>query len=75
MGEWTDTWYAPDALQAFYARDDLKGPKTSARKVVRGGSRDENKANSRRSFRHVKPPVSADAVNGSIGFRRAYESR
>lgn len=71
-GEWTNTWYAPDAL-AMYASGNLKGPATSRQKVVRGGSWDENKPNLRSSFRNVKPPEQGRAIYGSIGFRCAYD--
>ena len=70
-GEWTETWYAPGAITERYARGDLDGPETSKRKVVRGGSWDENRENLRSSFRNVKPPRSGQSVYGSIGFRCA----
>ncbi len=72
-GEWTANWYARDALTARYARRELKGPESGRRKVVRGGSWDENPPNLRSSFRNVKPPESGQAVYGSIGFRCAYD--
>lgn len=68
-GEWTATWYAADAITAMYAKGKLDGPKNGKRRVVRGGSWDENRANLRSSFRNVKPPVSGKSVYGSIGFR------
>ncbi|MEE9351003.1 MAG: formylglycine-generating enzyme family protein, partial [Thiotrichaceae bacterium] len=70
VGEWTANWYAKDAL-VQYSKGDLKGAATGKRRVVRGGSWDENIANLRSSFRNVKPPVSGDSVFGSIGFRCA----
>ncbi len=72
-GEWMANWYAPGAIASLYAKGDLKGPEESQRRVVRGGSWDENKANLRSSYRNVKPPVSGDTVYGSIGFRCAYD--
>lgn len=71
--EWTATWYAPDAIAALYAKGNLNGPESSTRKLVRGGSWDENRPNLRSSFRNVKPPVSGRSVYGSIGFRCAYD--
>ena len=68
-GEWTATWYAPDAIGAMYAKGNLDGPADGARKIIRGGSWDENRPNLRSSFRNVKPPVSGDAIYGSLGFR------
>lgn len=70
-GEWTASWYTPDAIVALYAAGDLDGPAEGRRRVVRGGSWDENVANLRSSYRNVKPPVSGGAVYGSIGFRCA----
>lgn len=72
-GEWTMNWYSADAISALYAKGNLTGPETSARRVVRGGSWDENTANLRSSFRNVKAPVSGKSVYGSIGFRCAYD--
>ncbi|HID48504.1 MAG TPA: formylglycine-generating enzyme family protein, partial [Chromatiales bacterium] len=71
-GEWTMNWYAPDAIVRLYAMGKLDQPTEGQRKVVRGGSWDENRPNLRSSFRNVKPPVSGDAVYGSIGFRCVY---
>lgn len=71
-GEWTANWYSPKGL-ARYAGGDLVGPEKGRQRVVRGGSWDENSPNLRSSFRNVKPPVSGDAVYGSIGFRCAYD--
>ena len=68
-GEWTATWYAGDAITELYAKGNLVGPGASTRKVVRGGSWDENRPNLRSSFRNVKPPESGSSVYGSIGFR------
>ena len=68
-GEWVHNWYAPDALSALYSKGKLAGPDTGRRRVVRGGSWDENRANLRSSYRNVKPPVSGRSVYGSIGFR------
>ena len=73
-GEWTATWYAPDAIVALYAKGDLDGPSGGKRRVVRGGSWDENRPNLRSSFRNVKLPVSGKGVYGSIGFRCAGDS-
>ena len=72
-GEWTMNWYARDAITTRYAQGDLQGPESGQRKVVRGGSWDENRPNLRSSYRNVKPPQSGDAVYGSIGFRCAYD--
>ena len=69
VGEWTSAWYAPDAITEIYRGGNLSGPATGKRRVVRGGSWDENKLNLRSSFRNVKPPVSGNSVYGSIGFR------
>lgn len=74
-GEWTGNWYAPDALTALYAKGNLKGPDSSAQKVARGGSWDENADNLRSSFRNTKPPRQGDAIYGSIGFRCASDMR
>ena len=68
-GEWTGNWYAPEAIPNLYAQRNLAGPENGVRRVVRGGSWDENRRNLRSSYRNVKPPVSGDAVYGSIGFR------
>ena len=72
-GEWIANWYAADAIQRLYAAGDLAGPAAGQRKLVRGGSWDENRANLRSSYRNVKFPVSGQAVYGSIGFRCVYE--
>lgn len=72
-GEWTANWYGKDAIGGLYAAGDLKGPASGERRVVRGGSWDENRPNLRSSYRNVKPPVSGDSVYGSIGFRCAYD--
>ena len=74
-GEWTGNWYAPTAIAGLYAQGKLAGPENGARRIVRGGSWDENRANLRSSYRNVKPPVSGDAVYGSIGFRCAEEAK
>ncbi len=73
VGEWVDNWYDKEAIPDLYATQQLDGPITGRRKVVRGGSWDENKANLRSSFRNVKSPVSGKSVYGSIGFRCAYD--
>lgn len=73
VGEWTNNWYSKTAITSLYAKKDLKGPQKGVRRVVRGGSWDENMLNLRSSFRNVKDPVSGDSVYGSIGFRCAYE--
>jgi formylglycine-generating enzyme required for sulfatase activity len=72
-GEWAGSWYAKNAVDEFYAKDDLAGPDAGKQRVVRGGSWDENRKNSRSSFRNVKPPVSGRGIYGSIGFRCAYD--
>ncbi len=71
VGEWLHNWYAPDAPAGFYAGGNLRGPESGMRRLVRGGSWDENRSNLRSSYRNVKPPVSGGAVYGSIGFRCA----
>jgi len=71
VGEWTANWYAPDAISRYYAKGDLAGPPDGARRVVRGGSWDENRPNLRSSFRNVKPPQQGGSIYGSIGFRCA----
>ena len=71
VGEWTSTWYAPNAVTEMYPEGNISGPKSGNRRVVRGGSWDENKLNLRSSFRNVKVPVSGKSVYGSIGFRCA----
>jgi iron(II)-dependent oxidoreductase len=73
-GEWTGNGYAPDALAALYAKGGLKGPASSPRRVVRGGSWDEERDNLRSSFRNTKPPWQDDAIYGSIGFRCAADA-
>lgn len=72
IGEWLHNWYAKDAITQLYARGDLKGPGTGQRKLVHGGSWDENRDNLRSSFRNVKELVSGKGVYGSIGFRCVY---
>jgi len=72
-GEWTGNGYAPDAL-ARYAKGDLKSLADSPRRVVRGGSWDEERENLRSSFRNTKPPRQDDAIYGSIGFRCAADA-
>ena len=69
VGEWTASWYAPDAITSLYARGDLVGPGNGRQRVVRGGSWDEDRPNLRSSFRNVKPPRQGDAIYGSVGFR------
>ena len=71
VGEWTSAWYAPNAVSDIYSAGNLAGPAAGKRRVVRGGSWDENKLNLRSSFRNVKPPVSGKSIYGSIGFRCA----
>ena len=73
-GEWTATWYAPNAITEMYAKGNLDGPSESRRRVVRGGSWDENRPNLRSSFRNVKPPKQGNAIYGSIGFRCAADA-
>ena len=68
-GEWTASWYGPDAIATHYARGNMAGPAQGRQRVVRGGSWDENRPNLRSSFRNVKPPRQGDAIYGSIGFR------
>lgn len=68
-GEWTASWYAPDAIGSMYAKGNLQGPAEGRQRVVRGGSWDENRPNLRSSFRNVKPPQQGDSIYGSIGFR------
>jgi len=70
-GEWTATWYAPQAITQLYAAGDLDGPPSGRQRVVRGGSWDENRPNLRSSFRNVKPPEQGDSIYGSVGFRCA----
>lgn len=73
VGEWTANWYGADALSEIYAKGDLSGPAEGRRRVVRGGSWDENRPNLRSSFRNVKPAEQGDSIYGSIGFRCAYD--
>jgi iron(II)-dependent oxidoreductase len=68
-GEWMMNWYSPSAIEAYYAKGDLKGPEKGKQRVVRGGSWDENRKNLRSSYRNVKTPVSGKSIYGSIGFR------
>ncbi|MCK5387517.1 MAG: formylglycine-generating enzyme family protein [Gammaproteobacteria bacterium] len=72
-GEWMQNWYVKDAITNLYAKGKLALPADGARKLVRGGSWDENRENLRSSFRNVKLPDSGDAVYGSIGFRCVYD--
>ncbi len=72
-GEWTATWYTPNAIRELYAKGNLDGPERSRQRVVRGGSWDENRANLRSSYRNTKPPAQDGAIYGSIGFRCAYD--
>jgi len=69
VGEWTSSWYAPDAITSMYATGNLSGPAQGRQRVARGGSWDENSPNLRSSFRNVKPPMQGDSIYGSIGFR------
>lgn len=73
-GEWTATWYAPNALAEMYAKGNLLGPAEGRQKIARGGSWDENKPNLRVSFRNVKPPEQGRSIYGSIGFRCAADA-
>jgi len=73
VGEWLYNWYAKDAINQLYAKGNLQGPDSGKRKLIRGGSWDENRPNLRSSFRNVKDPVSGDVVYGSIGFRCVYQ--
>ncbi len=72
-GEWLYNWYAKDAIKSLYAKGDLSGPRTGERKLVHGGSWDENSVNLRSSFRNVKRPESGKSIYGSLGFRCAYD--
>lgn len=72
-GEWIQNWYVKDAITNLYAKGKLALPAGGARKLVRGGSWDENRENLRSSFRNVKLPDSGDGVYGSIGFRCVYD--
>jgi len=71
VGEWTNNWYAGDAIRSLYAKGVLEGPADGRQKIVRGGSWDEDSPNLRSSFRNVKPPAQAGSIYGSIGFRCA----
>jgi iron(II)-dependent oxidoreductase len=71
-GEWTANWYDKNAIAHFYSKGDLAGPVSGTRRVVRGGSWDENVQNLRNSYRNVKLPESGSSVYGSIGFRCVY---
>lgn len=73
-GEWIENWYAKEAITKLYAKGKLSLPANGVRKLVRGGSWDENRANLRSSFRNVKLPSSGDGVYGSIGFRCVYDN-
>lgn len=73
VGEWMHNWYAPDAIPKHYGKGNLALPNKGVRKLVRGGSWDENRQNLRSSFRNVKLPESGKSVYGSIGFRCVYE--
>ncbi len=67
-----NTTIHPGAILAgFYAGGNLRSPESGMRRLVRGGSWDEDPSNLRSSYRNVKPPVSRQAVYGSIGFRCA----
>lgn len=72
-GEWVMNWYAADALKQ-YAAGNLRNQAESPRKVLRGGSWDENKPNLRSSFRNTKPPLSGRSPYGSIGLRCARDA-
>ncbi len=69
-GEWTSVWYGKKGLQQ-YAQGNLNGPTAGTKRVVRGGSWDENPDNLRVSFRNLKLPASGSSIYGSIGFRCA----
>lgn len=71
-GEWIHNWYAKDAIKKLYSKGKLASPGKGVRKLVRGGSWDENRQNLRSSFRNVKLPDSRKSVYGSIGFRCVY---
>ena len=72
-GEWIQNWYAKDSITKYYAKGILTSPENGVRKLVRGGSWDENRENLRSSFRNVKLPDSGKGVYGSIGFRCVYD--
>ncbi len=72
-GEWTANWYEKNAIATLYSKGKLAAPKSGNKRVVRGGSWDENTKNLRNSYRNVKQPNSGNAVYGSIGFRCAYD--
>lgn len=69
VGEWTANWYGKNAIEQLYAKGDLSGPEKGMRRVVRGGSWDENRPNLRSSFRNVKAPEQGGSIYGSIGMR------
>jgi formylglycine-generating enzyme required for sulfatase activity len=69
VGEWTENWYVADAIAAYYAKGNLDDPVRGKRRVVRGGSWDENRDNLRSSFRNVKAVEQGKSIYGSIGFR------
>ncbi|MCB1876873.1 MAG: formylglycine-generating enzyme family protein [Chromatiales bacterium] len=70
-GEWIANWYGPGAIENHYAKGNLDGPPRGQRRVVRGGSWDENRPNLRSSFRNTKWPEQGEGIYGSIGFRCA----
>jgi len=72
-GEWTMNWYSKDAVRTLYAQGDLIGPSAGKRKVVRGGSWDEDKHKLRSSNRNAKLPFGGTTIYGSIGFRCVYD--
>lgn len=72
-GEWTANWYAKSSIEELYSKGQISSPEKGRRKVVRGGSWDENTANLRSSYRNTKPPMSGQSIYGSIGFRCAYD--
>ena len=72
-GEWIQNWYAPNAISQFYAKGDLAGATRGKKRMVRGGSWDENRPNLRSSYRNLKAPFAGRAIYGSLGFRCAYD--
>ncbi len=62
VGEWLHNGYTPAALAALYPPGALRSPDFSVRRLVRGGSWDENGSNLGSSCRNVKSPISGRAV-------------
>ena len=72
VGEWTATWYAPDAITALYAQGNLAGPPDGRQRVVRGGCYQFQAIEARSRNRN---PIEPAAESEFIGLRPARQLR